>query len=293
MKDNDLHDKIDRYLDGQMPEAERQIFEQEISENPFWVEEVKKHRLEREAVQLLLTNDYSLKIKAWSTPVFEKIQEEENVRFWIIFRIYSYRNRYAAALAGILIVASLFLWSQLRFSNSAIYTQNFIDPGADLLDSGKGSGIDMSITDSVELLLDQVKMAYKNKQYAEGIRLLEIESSFFDQGIWMGDSSGTVRLNGQTLTESTAYLLGHLYLAQKEYDKAIDWFHRVSAMNASHRQKAEYYSLLAMLGNKQTNAEFYRLLNTIAATSPAHPYQHQAVNIQKSLQSFWRRMIWQ
>lgn len=108
----------------------------------------------------------------------------------------------------------------------------------------------------------------------------------------MGDSSGIVRLNGQTSTETVAYLLGHLYLAQKEYGKAIEWFRRVSAMNASHRQKAEYYTLLAMLGNKQTDAEFYRLLNTVAGAYPVHPYQSQAVNIQKSLKSFWRRMIW-
>lgn len=71
MTEEELYDKIERYLFKQLPEKERKEFEEAIANDPSLAEEVEMHRFEHEAMEIIIAQDTKKKLQNWSQPNLE------------------------------------------------------------------------------------------------------------------------------------------------------------------------------------------------------------------------------
>lgn len=68
MSPEEQFDRIEAYLLGEMPMEEAQAFEQELAENPELAKELAMHRLEHDAMEVLLEQDLREQVKLWDYP---------------------------------------------------------------------------------------------------------------------------------------------------------------------------------------------------------------------------------
>jgi len=91
-------------------------------------------------------------------------------------------------------------------------------------------------------------------------------------------------------TEAQLYL-SYIAYQQKNYAAAIDKATIVrSSDDLVQRQKAEWLQIQAMLANRQTDQNFQNLLVKIA-TENRHLFQKEAIQLQKDMNSIWRKII--
>jgi hypothetical protein len=68
MNNLDIYDKIEAYLKGQLSAEAARAFEQEVSQNPDLAEQVALHRLEWDAMEVLIENSLRDKMITWERP---------------------------------------------------------------------------------------------------------------------------------------------------------------------------------------------------------------------------------
>lgn len=102
----DRFDQIDRYLRGQMPDAESRAFEAELSADAALAAEVRKQQLEFEALDLLVAHDLRARIKAWKNPTKAPTLKVAYSMRWIEF----------ARVAAVLVLAVAGWWVFWQFS---------------------------------------------------------------------------------------------------------------------------------------------------------------------------------
>jgi hypothetical protein len=67
MEDYEIYEKIDAYLKGEMTAEAAQTFAQDISQNADLAEQVALHRLEFDAMEVLVENNLRSKMATWNT----------------------------------------------------------------------------------------------------------------------------------------------------------------------------------------------------------------------------------
>ncbi|MEN0004000.1 MAG: hypothetical protein AAF798_07650 [Bacteroidota bacterium] len=106
MSPNNAYDKIEAYLLNELSEHEREAFEMELSTNVELVKEVELHRVEHDAMELLIAEETKQQFKAWldegqapatATPTPQK----DNSR-WLFMGV---------LLVGLLAIAAYLLFS--------------------------------------------------------------------------------------------------------------------------------------------------------------------------------------
>lgn len=73
--EQDLFDKIERYLFNELSEEERRAFEEEIANDPELAEEVAFHRLEHQAMDIMVAAETKKQLEEWS-----RVEESDNDR---------------------------------------------------------------------------------------------------------------------------------------------------------------------------------------------------------------------
>lgn len=95
MREQERFYKIEAYLSGELPEAERQDFERQVENDPALALEVEMHRLEHDAMNVLVEREIRGKMQAWAQEGQEVPKPKRYRWVWLV-----------AALTGLL----LFLW---------------------------------------------------------------------------------------------------------------------------------------------------------------------------------------
>ncbi len=109
MENNSTYNKIEAYLEGSMPEPERQAFEQTLAQDAELATQVKLQRFERDAMELLVEEDLRSDMKTWKREMLESYaaNNPDNIR-----RLRLRRRRYLAIAASFLVIvtAAALLW---------------------------------------------------------------------------------------------------------------------------------------------------------------------------------------
>lgn len=110
MQKDPTYDKIEAFLDRQLPEEERQAFEQAIAQDPDLATRVELQRFERDAMELLVEQDLREDIKTWKKEMLHSYaaNRPDNIRKLQVRK----RTRFLAIAAGFLLIltAAALLW---------------------------------------------------------------------------------------------------------------------------------------------------------------------------------------
>ena len=184
MERQDKYKVIDFYISGEMSETEKEKFEQEMAQD----DELKTDLLEREAIYLMIEDEYRQKIKSWSQ---EKKTSEEptgSVRpLWQIIAI--------AASVLLLFCLGFIWWGNNNYSNEMLASASF-EPNISALRSG----------DSPQIALKNGIEAFQREDFAQA-------ATEFQQ-IPETDASYT----------EAQYYLGQAYFKQKDFTSATTQF---------------------------------------------------------------------
>ena len=153
MENKDYNEKIDTYIAGKMPPEERTTFEQQMKTDVALEQEVKAHVAEREAIKLLLQEDFKQSIAQWRS---EGVAEKEEAKVVTMKPARSRSFRRVLTLAAsflVLVVAGLGFFAQSNYSDQALINANYLTADS----AGDKSG-----AEEVNPLIEQGKQAYFN-----------------------------------------------------------------------------------------------------------------------------------
>lgn len=269
MENRNFTEKIDKLLQGSMDAAERTDFEREVAQDAELKQEVKAHILEREAIKLMLQEDYKAKIQAWrseaastntAAPVVEAKQRILQPRT----RMRSLRPILSAAASLLLLLVAGSWFANNNYSDRAMISEAYL---------GASDPSDKSGETVLENNLQQGLQAFfVNEDYAQA-------ASFFE------NIADPVAKN---------YYLGHAYLKLEDYAKSVAAFDAVLSNSTLpsyiDRTKLEYNRLLAKFGSGDDNAAFQQELDAyIQSARP--PYKQKAEELKAKSGSFWRGLV--
>lgn len=273
----DFFTQIDAYLDEELSAEERTEFESALAQDVQLQEELNTHRLEREAVLLMLQQDFKTKIKTWraeesqestSTTQAEAPKEAKVVdlqKKTPAKRVSLIRRLSIAASLLLLIGFGASIWNGQNYSNSALADNYYM-----LADTGGDKGG----TASVEADFQTGLTAFVNeKNYTRAIAAFE-----------------KIPTNSPQYIEAQ-YYLGHAFYLSKNYNEAAKKFEMVLSNDSLpaflNRNKIEWNQILALLAAGQTDATFEQKLNKIATDGQA-PFKQKAQELQTEMNSIWR-----
>lgn len=98
-----LHEQIEAYLKGSLPPPEREVFEQQLGQDPVLSALVAQHRIERQALELLVEADLFDRMRHWDAPPMRAVSGRRWPRLLA----------WAAAMAGMVMAA---WWLALRYN---------------------------------------------------------------------------------------------------------------------------------------------------------------------------------
>ncbi|MDP4261594.1 MAG: hypothetical protein Q8941_03585 [Bacteroidota bacterium] len=236
---NDMSEKLVKYLDGELAGAEKEDIERQLAADPALQEELETLKLAREAVR-----SYGLQKQV--AGIHRQMMNEAQAP---VRNIGSTRRiiRYSMSIAaGIFII---FL---------GITTYNYLTISANKLFNDNYRPYELPTNrDMTNLAISPVEKAYREKNYAEVIRLAGINDS---------------------LPVKENFLLAMSYLELKDDSKAITNFKKVIIANESEatnvrKEEAEYYLSLTYLRSKDYDHAL-ELMNKIQ-DNPNHLYHEK------------------
>lgn len=264
--ENELLEKIEKYVNGEMSASEEKAFDAAIEQDATLATAVDNFGVANDAIELLIEDN--LRTELDNLRAEESAESANNVvsinKSKPVARMRSLR-RYLAMAASVALLLGFFgmNWAGSNYSDAA-------------LGEGIYSGYDMPNVRSGGNTLHPFSegiTAYNAGDYAKAIP--------FFQGIVVDDPR---------YAEAQFYL-GHALLKNKDFSSAATQFKKVQTLNdVRYTENAEWYQIVAQLSAEQTNDEFYTLLNKITNDSN-HTFNSQAVDLQGKLNSFWRRLV--
>ena len=257
-------DKIEAYLNGNMNAQEEKAFDIAIEKDPELAAAVDNFGVANDAIELLIEDNLraelnNLKAEEAGASNVVSINKKKPVA-----KMRSLRT-YLAAAASVALLLGFFgmNWAGGNYSDSALHGEFY-------------SSYDMPNVRSSQNVVND---------FAEGLTAFKAENysqaAQFFQGIVVDDPR---------YAEAQFYL-GQSLLENKDFDGAAEQFKKVVSLNdVRYTEEAEWYQVLAHLSGENTNAEFDALLGKIAADKD-HNFNTKAVALQGKLNSFWRKLV--
>lgn len=247
-------ERIEAYLANRLSAEARAAFEQELTDNSELADEVALHRLERRAMQLELHADLRQTMQAWKNEAAQTTTKQEAVVRTLRPRLG--RTLAYAASVLVLVFAGTSWWATQQYSDEALALDANSVPR---ISRNRGT------TDQ----LTQAQTAIGKQDYQRALTLVE------------GDES----MNA-ALVRGAAYLgLDDKIEARTAYNTVLE------TGSTPQRELAEWQLLLIELSEGES-AAVQTKLQAIIEQQPAHTYQQQAIQLQKRLNSFWRKLAW-
>jgi tetratricopeptide (TPR) repeat protein len=273
-------EKMEHYLDGDLPDGERQALEADLGRNPELRQTLERHYLAREAIERMMREKMadiygSLQRKpSWLHRQGQALAEDwstltgwirHGFRFpvtgrsrpvWVLQRV--------ALAAGALLVLGFALdrYADRNYSDAALVAETYRPEPAILL-----------MGDNDAVLRDGFN-AYQRGDFPAAIRLLR-------------DVPAT---DPMYLTAS--FYLGHSYLNTGEYPAAMIAFERVAKEPASpFARNADWNRVLAMLGRGMADSPVFQAELDRIADDPGHNYAGEARALRAKLRNPVRKVF--
>jgi tetratricopeptide (TPR) repeat protein len=258
-----LQEKIDAYLEGQLSEEDKIAFEKMLSEDSELVAEVEEqkvinlgiamHDLQEVKNELVEINEMVGQIKKKVKIDYDETETNPEKSAQII-SLNSHRKKYfaAAAILVLLIIPIYFLFLQTP-KTDRLFSQNF-EPYPNVI-THRGDDVQTDIYKAMGL--------YDRGQYEDGLQLFE-----------------KIRASSNADPRITLYT-GICYLAESETDKAILLFQKVIKEGLVFNSEANWYLALSFVKNKQLQEAIPILENLVA--NPGGGYSKSAKKILHSI----------
>ena len=245
--ENDLFERVSRYLNHKLSAGEREAFEAQYEQDPAFAEEVDRHK---ESVEMVERYGM-LRAKEAFKERYEQVKQEKRVR---VIPVWSY----AAAAAVVLLLIFIPLRT-MYFSPTASMEDLYVSHFEMLPASGDRDTVSTSGNTWWE-----AQQAYSKGTYEQAVTLLKPLSEdpqFPDQ------------------SEASLYL-GLSYMALEQAAQAVKSFERVAAKSSFH-QDAQWYRALAWLQLKEKEKTIAAF--SLIRDAEHHYYKERAQEILKAL----------
>ncbi|MFK7936521.1 MAG: hypothetical protein AB8G22_23605 [Saprospiraceae bacterium] len=314
MENNYNTEKIEAYVANRLNEADRATFEDEMVRDSGLELEVQNHALEREAIKLMLQDEYKNKIKGWlasasdETTVTETATEVEEIETTTptppptedipptdvpVIKLEPHgertneettsstpqREAKVVKMGGLRRVLSLAASVLLLvFAGSYFYASNQFAS-----ESIIGEGY---LT--AESAGDRSGEVTTSREFSNGLQAYFAGEFDLAQAQLEGIAAGSADY------AAAQYYLGHIALQEKNYQSANQIFGSLlgsqNLPNFINRDKLRYNRLLAMVGYGNTGDEFESEVTALAKNGSA-PFNTKAAELQAKTQSFWYGLI--
>jgi predicted negative regulator of RcsB-dependent stress response len=219
-------EQLMRYLDDELPGADKEAFERRLSLEPAVMEELQRLRVAKDAVHLL-------GIKQQVSAIHRTMMEELPGEKKIVSRPAPIRRivRYSLAAAAVILLVFV-----------GIKGYQFYSLTADAVFREQYSSFELSSLRGSDSASSSIEKAYRGKNYSEVISLAGKEGS---------------------LSTKDNFLSAMAYMETKDYPHAISSFKNVSNgdSNSIFKDAAEYYLALAYIEVKDYNNALPLLLS--------------------------------
>ena len=256
-------ERIEKYLDGEMPFAERQAMDKEMAADTDLQFEFGQHQMAREAMEVMIEDNLRNSFSEWDQ------EGEKSAKVVSINRGVKMRTLYRR----IAIAASFLLLAVV---------------GIGFLQSGQYSNEQLSQTYYGTIDLDELRSIGKNEltdNFSKGIAALS--DGKVNDALFLLEPIP----NTNDRFEEAQYLIGHANMQLKKYDAAIIAFKNVAnGTDETFKMKGEWNLILAKLNADQLDDNFHNLLTTIAAETD-HDKNKEANQLKADLEGFLRKVF--
>lgn len=258
MNEEKKYEQIQSYLEGSLSETEREAFEQELNQDPDLQADLDLHLLSNDAIELVIEDSLRADLKELQQET-EQIKQPSKKG-----RVVGLRRRMVSLsiAASILLVIGFFTanYQINQYGNQAIAGSLYEN---ELLTTVRGNNNASLLQQGMEL--------FEQENYQAAI-------DYFDQ------------VDDPNLKAEAAYAAGHSYYNLGAFSAAAEQFAGVMQSNDPRFvEKSELFYLISALAADQTdNAQFNEVLNQMLENEE-HLHHQEALEIQKKLNSFWRR----
>ena len=214
---------IERYLEDKMQPAEKAWFEKELDGN-MWL----KRELElRRKTDLVASNTEAMDFRKKLMQAEARHRQATTVKR-AVKSVKTVSTRYAAAILGIVIISSIFL-----FSNRDINPRKLASKSIASYEPGTASRSSSSVSD---INFNRAVECYNNGEYIKAIDLLE--------GLISSQDNNSIKSD---------YLLGISHMKIEEYKEAISPFKKVVDQNDNlFIEQAKWYLSICYLNTNET-----------------------------------------
>jgi len=268
MTDKYTYDDIRNYLDGRLDKTANQYFEQYMQQHPEFREEVNFYKnLQQATVRVNKEKDFSELVQQVDQNLaqehfFEKKSTEVSTKPARSRRIFL-----PLAIAASFLVLFWFggqYWASQNYSNEALVASYF--------QPFEASSADRGTEETFSTQVDAGLQAFQQNDYVTAIEQFQA----------VPDSS--------TLYAQSRYYLGQSYMANGNFEEAIVAFEAAAATDdVRFQERADWHAIQAMLLADSSTERLQRSLEAII-NNPDHAYAGQAADLQKQLNSFWRKL---
>lgn len=251
MTENDIFDRIERYLDNELSASEREKFEEEVSSNKTLGDALKKQVLVRQLAWKEAKNDYKKTFDSWHDEG-EQIQSRKIIRM---------RRNVLAAAAVIIVLVISALALRTLFVPQVFTPQELYAANTSLLPAPsnfRGNDSNMVISAEMHSYWERGVNYYEDSSFEQANREIETFLSLIPSDV-----------------EASQYhlYLGISYLFSDEYEEALTHFEQINLLGI-HRNDAQWYLALTYLKMNEIQA-LKQALNTIIST-PGQIYGKKA-----------------
>ena len=255
----EIHERIDRFLAGEMGEEERRSFEAEVREDADLAREVDRLRIARRAVLFYSDMQLRQRLQAHGESLFPNRKEERPLS---ILWSKSGWLRWAAAIAILIICVFAVRWYSATYYNTSVLVGEYY----------QARKTPTFLSGDQNNPLQEGFNAYRQKKYDEAI-------AFFSQ---VPDGTGEF---------PTAQLfMGYAYFESGRYPDGINHFERVLETGDSrYKENAEWHRILALLAMNPQSEQARLYLDQIRH-NPAHGFYDQAKLLHRKLNSVFKKI---
>jgi tetratricopeptide (TPR) repeat protein len=258
---------VENYLYDKLSPSEKTEFEVILANSEELQAEVALQQMEQKALDLMAQAQLRANLKLWKAENVETVVPVEKLEAKIVQMPQRFTMRWAAAAA---IVAVMFIganrWASANYSDESLAFASMEE-----VNSNKSRG-GTDNTVSQALVQAKVLMQKEKKQYQQALDAL-------------------AQVTDKANKEEVTLLQARCYTGLKQYEKAIAAYQNIIATMPSQKQEAEWNLLLTYIAEGKRSAEITQLQKAIL-NNENHDYNPAMKELDKKLNSSWRRIIW-
>jgi len=260
MEEDKLFEKIEAYLQEELPEAEAKAFREEVANNPELQKMLLRHRLANRTIELAQDDYLREKMQAIHQeygPLPKPVTKVVGLRMWMA----------NAAAILMLVVAGFGGYAYLNYSDNALIKSYYEQAASPTIAGGDA--------ETEQWFSQGLYLYYQQKDYGAALQSFEAVES----------TSGKY--------QSAQYFIAHCQLRTGDYAEALTRFDKMlqpgNTPAYAEREELEWNRVLCYLGMEEDDKARQALQTIIQGGNEYTPeMKKQAEALNKKMNSFWR-----